>query len=278
MKKICAITMARNDEFYLRKWVEYYGTQLGRENLRVFFDGTDQLVPDFCEGVYTELRPRVEGNVAKSDKGRINYLSDQAAQLFAQGYDMVIGTDVDEFIVVDPKLGMTLSEYLSSKDVRYCLSALGVDVGQHLDKEVEIDASKPFLVQRSYGYLSSRYTKASVLARPLRWGSGFHRVKGHNFHIAKDLYLFHLGGFDYERMKRQLQNSDLLATGWGKHLQRRAKTIHIVTRAKALEWDKTVYGMRFIQQWLRQFFAWNKPWNPSYKVVVRIPDRFKNVL
>ena len=38
MKKICAITMVRNDEFYLRKWVEYYGAQLGRENLRVFFD------------------------------------------------------------------------------------------------------------------------------------------------------------------------------------------------------------------------------------------------
>ena len=31
--------MVRNDEFYLRKWVEYYGAQLGRENLKIYFDG-----------------------------------------------------------------------------------------------------------------------------------------------------------------------------------------------------------------------------------------------
>ena len=35
-KKICALTMVRNDEFYLRKWVAYYGGQLGRENLYVY--------------------------------------------------------------------------------------------------------------------------------------------------------------------------------------------------------------------------------------------------
>ena len=278
MKKICAITMVRNDEFYLRRWVAYYGGQLGRENLFVYFDGEDQLVPDFCEGVYTELRPRVAGNVAKSDKGRINYLSSQAARLFERGYDLVIGTDVDEFLLVDPKLGQTLSEYLSGRDIKNCLSALGIDVGQHLSFEKPIDGTRPLLSQRSYAYLSSRYTKASVLARPLQWGSGFHRVKGCNYHIARDLYLFHLGGFDYEMMKRQLANSDLLATGWGKHLHRRAKTIRIVTQGKAFEWDKTVHGMRFMQQWIRQLFAWNKPWNPFYKVVVRIPDRFKNLL
>jgi hypothetical protein len=258
--------------------VEYYGNQLGKENLRVYFDGEDQQVPDFCEGVYTELRPRVAGNVAKSDKGRINFLSSRAALLFEQGYDLVIGTDVDEFLIVDPKLGQTLPEYLSSMNIKYCMSALGVDVGQHLDLEKPIDGSHPLLSQRSYAYLSSRYTKASILARPLQWGSGFHRVKGHNYHIAPELYLFHLGGFDYEMMKRQLSNSDLLNAGWEKHLHRRAKTTWIVTEKKARDWDKTIPRMRFVQQWIHQIFAWNKPWNPSCKVVVRIPDRFKNVL
>ena len=31
--------MLRNDNFFLKKWVEYYGAQLGRENLRIFFYG-----------------------------------------------------------------------------------------------------------------------------------------------------------------------------------------------------------------------------------------------
>jgi hypothetical protein len=43
MKKIAAITMARNDDFYLRKWVAYYGAQLGKENLYIFLDGLDQV-------------------------------------------------------------------------------------------------------------------------------------------------------------------------------------------------------------------------------------------
>lgn len=278
MKKICAITMVRNDEFYLRKWVEYYGAQLGRENLRIYFDGEDQVVPDFCEGVMTMLRPREAGNVAQSDKGRIDFLSSCAASLFRQGYDLVIGTDVDEFLIVDPSLNLTLAAYLSRRHIKTCLSALGIDVGQHLDMEAPIETSRPLLSQRSYAHLSSRYTKASVIARPVRWGSGFHRVKRHDYHIAKNLYLFHLGGFDYEMMKRQLRNSDLLNAGWAGHLQRRAKTTRIVTEKKARDWDTTIPRMRFVQQWCRQLFAWNKPWNPITKVVVHIPDRFKNIL
>ena len=81
MKRICALTMVRNDEFYLRKWVEYYGAQLGRENLYVYFDGVDQQVPEWCEGVNVCVREKVVGQVAKADKGRINFLSERAAEL-----------------------------------------------------------------------------------------------------------------------------------------------------------------------------------------------------
>ena len=56
MKKIAALTMVRNDDFYLRKWVEYYGAQLGRENLYIWFDGTDQTIGDFCAGTPEDLK------------------------------------------------------------------------------------------------------------------------------------------------------------------------------------------------------------------------------
>lgn len=279
MKKICAITMVRNDEFYLRKWVEYYGAQLGRENLRIYFDGEDQRVPDFCEGVYTELKPRIPGMVVKSEKERLTFLSHQAARLMKEeGYNLVIGVDADEFLIVDPKLGKTLQEYLGMVDVKVCLSGLGVDVGQHLDREGVIDGSRPFLNQRHYAYLCSRYTKPSVIAQPVMWGSGFHRVKGHNYHIDENLFLFHFGSIDLEMIKERMGNADLVSTGRLGHIKKRAKTIYVVTAAKARDWDKTVRGMRHVQQWLRQPFAWNKPWNPITKVVVSIPERFKNVL
>ena len=271
--------MVRDDHFFLRKWVEYYGTQLGRDNLRIYFDGEDQVIPDFCDGLHAELKPRIEGKVVKGDKGRIGFLSQKASSLMEnEAYDLVIGTDVDEFLVVEPRLGVGLSEYLNSLNIRCSVSGLGVDVGQNLDSESAIDASRPFLAQRGYAYLCSRYTKPSVIATPVRWGSGFHRVKGHGYTIDRNLFLFHFGSVDFGLIKARMANDDLLSRGWLRHLKKRARTIRIVTHSRAREWNRTVKGMRVVQQMLRNPFAWNKPWNPITKVVVAIPDRFKNII
>ena len=135
MKKIAALTMVRNDDFYLRKWVEYYGAQLGRENLYIWFDGTDQVIAPFCEGTHAQLHEKIGMQVVSAEKGRLKFLSDQAAALLAGGYDLVIGVDADEFVVVDPKRGISLREYLSEQRIGVSLSALGLDFGQKLGEE-----------------------------------------------------------------------------------------------------------------------------------------------
>jgi hypothetical protein len=180
--------MVRNDDFFLKKWVEYYSAQIGASNLYVYFDGNDQVVPDFCSGVNVCVRERVPGLVAAADRGRIDFLSTQAAELLKR-YDMVIGTDVDEFLVVDPALGKTLPEFLSQLPERVSYSGLGIDVGQHLEKEAEIDGSVPFLKQRHHARLSTRYSKSTVITKPVQWGSGFHRVRNGNFKIIKGILL-----------------------------------------------------------------------------------------
>ena len=279
MKRIAALTMVRNDEFYLRKWVEYYGRELGRENLYIFFDGTDQRVPDFCEGCYTHLRERNPQHVVKAEKDRLGYLSERAAELMnEEGYDLVIGTDADEFLVVDPALGVSLADYLGGLKIRTSVSALGIDVGQHLDCEGVIDGSRPFLEQRHYAYICSRYTKPSVIARPVRWGSGFHRVKRHDFRIDKNLFLFHFGSIDLKMIEDRMGNKDLVSTGRLKHIQKRARTIFLITGAKAREWAPTVRLLRAIHQWVRPIWALNKPWNTIRKYVVRIPERFSKIV
>ena len=278
MKKICVITMVRNDEFNLAKWVEYYGRELGKENLYIYFDGTDQTVPDFCEGCMTELRPRNPGMVVKSEKIRLGFLSEKAAELMAKGYDVVIGTDADEYLVVDPDLGMGLREYLSSIKIKDSVSGLGVDIGQNLNEEGVISGEIPYFQQRRYGYLCSRYTKPSVISSPVTWGSGFHRIKGHNFHIDPNLFLFHTGSIDLKMIEDRMSDNDLISTGRLKHIQKRAKTIYVVSKAKIREWDRTVKVVRWVQQHLRPVNSWNKPWNPFTKVVVRIPDRFVGIL
>lgn len=270
--------MVRNDEFFLKKWIEYYGAQLGRENLFVWFDGLDQSIPDFCQGVHAEAVKHIEGNVRQGDKGRIDFLSARAVELFER-YDMVIGTDVDEFLVPDPSLSKGLREFLSEvKTSCPSISGLGIDVGQNLNEEAAIDESRTFLSQRHYAKLSTRYSKANVLLKPVAWGSGFHRTRKGNFHIVKDLYLFHFGCVDLERIKAKMQDKGLVASGWSRHLKKRAETIYLVSRKKALDWERAVCFARSLQNIVRPPYAWNKPAMFELKLVVRIPQRFNTVV
>lgn len=269
--------MVRNDEFFLRKWIEYYGSQLGQENIFVYLDGDDQPLPqDLLNKANIMPVERIKGNVVKADKGRINFLSSRAAELF-KTYDIVIGTDVDEFLVIDPQCGETLVQYLNHIEIKTSVSGLGIDVGQHLNQESEIDIEQPFLSQRRYGFLSSRYTKASVISKPVAWGSGFHRVRKHNFTIDSNLYLFHFGCIDMKRLEARFGDRDRIDNGWGKHLSKRARTIHIVTNTKADVWGKATRRARRIQRCCRHIGAWNKPVMLGIRVV-EIPDRFRNII
>ena len=100
--------MARNDEFFLNKWIEYYGAQFGEENLYVFLDGEDQELPAKAGRANIEKCSKVFRVVAKDDKRRIEFISSKARELFGR-YDLVIGCEADEFLVVDPKTGKSLA-------------------------------------------------------------------------------------------------------------------------------------------------------------------------
>ena len=279
MKKIAAITMVRNDDFYLRKWVEYYSRELGgKEHLYIYYDGLDQEIGAFCKGTNAFKVPKIGKQVVSAEKGRLQFLSWKAAELLSGGYDLVIGVDADEFIVVDPKLGKTLVEYLSEVKVKGSLSALGLDFGQKVGEEGNITEELPFLNQRHYAQLGTRYTKPSIMAEPLTWGSGFHRIKGKNFHIAKDLYLFHFGYFDMKRLEDRFKDKDRLAQGWGKHMEKRSRTIRLVTQKKARDFDKWTKIARRCQTLVRPPYAINKPAMFEAKIIVRIPDRFQNIV
>ncbi len=277
MKKIAAITMARNDSFFLKKWISYYGRELGRENLYVFLDGLDQEAPEGSEGVSITKVEKIKGKVVALDRARLKFLSDRAAELLTD-YDLIIGCDADEFLVVDPKLEISLRTYLSTLNIQSSASGLGLDIGQNLNEEKPIIENENFLSQRSYAFVSTRYTKPVVIAQPLTWGSGFHRIKGENFHIAEHLYLIHLGGFDDNMLMARFSDKDRMAGGWAKHIEKRRKTIVEVTERKAIDLDKISKKLRLFQTFCRKPYAWNKPSMAWWKVVVKLPERFKNIL
>ena len=138
--------------------------------------------------------------------------------------------------------------------------------------EEPLDTTQPFLAQRKYAFISTRYTKPVVLNKPVSWGSGFHRVKNHNFHIDKNLYLLHFGAVDMDML---IAKAAKRGEDWVNHLKRRGNgTINDVTNrpARGERWVKIARAM---QRFIRAPYAWNKPNMCGIKIVVKIPERFQ---
>lgn len=270
-KKIAAITMSRDDEFFLSRWIAYYGKNFGTENLYILLDGEDQKIPTNAGNSHITKLPHEQMSRSAGDKYRIERLSNLAKKLL-ETYDIVIGCDSDEFLIVDPKTQKDLSTYLSNKKIHTTLSGLGMDVGQHLYKEALLDKESPFLEQREYALLSTRYTKPIVINKPIRWGSGFHSIKHHNFHIDKNLYLLHFGAIDMDMLETKAKKR---GADWLKHLQRRGNgTINAITHKKAYG-EKWLNIARFLQTYCRPIYALRKPAMLGIKKIVKIPTRFK---
>lgn len=277
--KVAAVTMCRGDRFFLERWINYYGEALGKEHLYVVLDGLDEPSPQNGEGIHLQRIAHKELARAAGDKHRIAILNQLSEKLFEQGYQAVIGCDSDEFLVVDPLEGHSLVEYLGklSKKGYHSASALGIDVGQKLPTEPSLDPTRSILSQRRYGVLSSRYTKASVkFSSKVRWGSGFHRIKGRNFHIARSLYLFHTGYCCESLLKQRVSDPTRIQGGWEKHLAKRGKTIRYVTKKKAHKSEYILRTARKLQQTFRPLYALNKPLMPTSPCVVEIPSRFRS--
>lgn len=271
-KKIVAITMSRNDDFFLSRWIEYYGKLLGTENLYIYLDGTDQNIPENANSAHITKLPHTDMSRSAGDKYRIGKLSDLASKLLTQ-YDIIIGCDSDEFLMVDPALNQTLPEYLSNKKINTTLSGLGLDIGQHMKYEDALDTSKPFLSQRSFALLSTRYTKPVVINRPVHWGSGFHSIRGHNFHIDPNLYLLHFGAVDMDMLIAKAANR---GPDWVNHLRRRGNgTINDITHRtpRGEIWLKIA---RILQTIFRPIYAIDKPGMLGLKRVVKLPVRFQD--
>lgn len=271
VKRIAAITMARDDAFFLSRWIAYYGKQLGTENLYILLDGVDQKIPKNAGNAHITKLPHTELSRTAGDKYRIGKLSDLANELL-KTYDIVIGCDSDEFLIIDPNTKKTLASYLSSLKIHTTVSGLGLDVGQNTKCEQPLDMNAPLLEQREYALLSTRYTKPVVINKPVRWGSGFHSVKNHTFHIDQNLYLLHFGAVD---MNMLVTKAEKRGPDWVNHLRRRGNgTINAVTKLKPKP-EKYLRTARIIQRIFRPIYALDKPGMLGLKRVVNIPKRFK---
>ena len=277
-RRVAALTCVRNDTLFLERWVKYYGSQFGYQNLYVFIDGFDQKIPALPTEINIIRIPHVPLERVAAMRRRAKTVSNLAKSIFPY-YEAVIALDVDEFLLPDPEKYKNLSTFISENyGRRKTISGLGLDVAQHRKFEDKLNKSMPFLGQRRFAQISTRYTKPALAFKPITWGSGFHRVKGHNFHILPDFYLFHFGMVDKDLSIGKTEDKDRLQTGWAMHLSRRQQLFDVIANVSASKFENEVLYSRRLQTYCRQVQAWNKPAMLNMLKTVEIPERFFGIV
>ena len=276
-KPIAVISMVRNDSFFANKWISYYGAQFGFQNLYLFIDGMDQPLPEKASKINCFQIPHLYLKRAKADRKRAKKISDFANSLYSS-YHAVLAMDIDEFLVLDPKIKLSLKEYLQKDFKTDSCSALGLDVGQHPKFEDSIDLNKTFLSQRKYAKVSDRYTKPIASFKAIQWGSGFHRIKGKNYIIDPNLFLFHFGLVDKETSMQKSNDNELLTSGWRGHIRRRISLFKELETSKPFEGDMLFDKARAYLNKTRKWYSWNKPAPLKFPSIIKIPKRFQKIV
>ena len=181
--------MVYNERQFLPIWLHHYGSAIGYENLYIIDDGsTDGSTSDIRKNLINKRR------VALDEEDRAALISYFHEELLDY-YDIVIYTDCDEIIAIDPALNVNLKKYLCSHDYEV-KRVFAFEVLHRVSAEPQLNFDQPLFKQRSFVRFQPWYCKTSISKSPIRWQSGFHRSNKQSC-IDANLLMFHLRSVDY---------------------------------------------------------------------------------
>lgn len=189
-----ALTMVRDDDFFLERWVGYYGGLFGRENCTVINHGNQPGVNRLAEGCNIIAIPDTS---QKFDQLRWRLFNGLVTGLRGY-YKYVVVGDVDEYVVVDPALGLDLVGFLDKVPRRKILTPLGLEVLHRCNEETEA-ITGPILGPRRYARVSYHYSKPCVVGAPGELSRGGHFAKYDALFAPDALYLFHMKYCDLDQ-------------------------------------------------------------------------------
>ncbi len=187
--KIAALTMVFNERHFLPLWLHHYGAVVGRENLYVVDDGSDD---GSTHGLGAVKVLRAKKSLLDEEQ-RAARISAIQGELLTR-YDAVIFSDVDELLVADPALKLSLADYIASR-VDGVATATGLNVQFSRHHEAPLKGGVPLFRQRHFVQFDDAYCKTLVSRIPLRWTPGFHNCSAAP-DLRSDLFLFHLRSVD----------------------------------------------------------------------------------
>jgi hypothetical protein len=207
-----ALTMVYRDHDILRRWVGYYEKHFGREHLYVISHGGDPDHARIAEGCNVVNIPR-DPTMHRFDSRRWNFLNNFHAGLMRY-YNWMIVSDVDEFVLLDPDIGNSLTDYLAHydpsdsgkrKDRPNSLSPFGIELIHNPKVEPDpIDPEVPILSRRKVFRANANYAKPCVLRKPTQFTAGGHANTHQPRVLDPHLFLLHVRFYDYEASKARL--------------------------------------------------------------------------
>lgn len=195
--RVAAVTMSRDEGAMLQRWVTYYGEQLGTDNLVIIddnsVDGSTQDLP--CPVIRLPPAPLKHPWIST----RRRMINDLAKMLLVCN-DVVIATDVDEFLVPDPAVHPSLLDYFGTRGKTDVLAPLAVNVLHNQQVEPALDPRLGVLAQRRFVKFAPGLCKPLIKRVPASWMAGIHGIKA-PFEVDRELLLFHLKYFDVDTMR-----------------------------------------------------------------------------
>ncbi|MCI2398707.1 glycosyltransferase family 2 protein [Aliiroseovarius subalbicans] len=190
---VAVITMVRDDAFFLKKWVEYYGGMFGRENCYVVNHGRGAEVARIADGCNIIGIP---GEAHKNfDMKRWRLLNNLVHGLRSYYKHVIVG-DVDELVVLDPIANKSLLRFLEQTPKNRVLTPLGLEVVHRIDVEGD-DITGPILGPRRFVRLAPHYSKPGVVSEGVKIARGGHFTQASDLYTPENLYLFHLKFCDF---------------------------------------------------------------------------------
>jgi Glycosyl transferase family 2 len=285
-KSIAAVTMSYNESHFVPLWIKYYSSLFGAECCHVIDHGSDDRSTSNLANVNVLRIPRSP----KHNQKRTNFVSNFVSSLL-EWYEVVLYTDIDEFLVADPEKYINLVDFCD-RMTHPVVNAIGFAI-HHVPEDSPIEPSQPVLGQRRWGRLQFAMCKPLVTRVPIRWTPGFHTAN-HPM-VFDDLYLFHLHDYDLDVTFQRLAMTRAMSWGDGPpdHYQRwpdekYKAMLDSICRFKRyadvpFKPDDTFIRPRL--QWALDFVAQNPNKADQFYLhgnemtydLVRIPDRFMGI-
>ena len=201
MRESAIFVQMNNEERFFPLWLKYYQQHFDSCDIYVLDHNSTgefraNLIKQSLEGEFNLINVH---NNKWFDHGwmRDNYILFQ--RFLLQSYRVVVATEIDEFIIPDPKHKFnSLREYIKNFEEETVL-CFGLEILSDPLKDPTIDVNNKILQQRSKCKVSSWYHKPAISTVPLDYIKGQHSAENLSSNVRHDqfLYLFHLHYIDY---------------------------------------------------------------------------------